>query len=275
MNVYPHQLSGGLRQRVMLAMAVAGKPDLIIADEPTTALDVTVQAQILSMLQDLRDEVGCSILLITHDFGVASQVADRIAVLYGGRLAEYGQMGEVTAQPSHPYTAGLLNSRLDLDLPRDRHIATLKGEPPDPRNHPPGCAFAPRCPHRMDICDESAPEARNAHSHDGVVACFLGTPAAAGIRSTEVVPLGSEVVPLGSTVAPRGAASEASEHRRDQAIPRQVPSAARVLAGEPDTANLSRASRTRGRRSPRGERSVTSSATGSATCRTRRPGGSG
>ena len=177
MNAYPHELSGGLRQRVMLAMAVAGKPDLIIADEPTTALDVTVQAQILSMLQDLRDEVGCSILLITHDFGVASQVADRIAVLYGGRLAEYGEMGAVTAQPSHPYTAGLLNSRLNLDLPRDRHIATLKGEPPDPRNHPPGCAFAPRCPHRMDACDESVPETRSAHSHDGLVACFLGTAA--------------------------------------------------------------------------------------------------
>ena len=178
MNAYPHQLSGGLRQRVMLAMAVAGKPDLIIADEPTTALDVTVQAQILSMLQDLRDEIGCSVLLITHDFGVASQVADRIAVLYGGRLAEYGEMGAVTAQPSHPYTAGLLNSRLDLDLPRDRHIATLKGEPPDPRNHPPGCAFAPRCPHRMDVCDETVPEARGAHSHGGLVACFLGPPAA-------------------------------------------------------------------------------------------------
>jgi peptide/nickel transport system ATP-binding protein len=177
MNVYPHQLSGGLRQRVMLAMAVAGKPDLIIADEPTTALDVTVQAQILSMLTDLRDEVGCSILLITHDFGVASQVADRIAVLYGGRLAEYGAMGEVTARPSHPYTAGLLNSRLDLELPRDRHIATLKGEPPDPRNHPPGCAFAPRCAHRMDVCSEAVPEARSAHSHDGSVACFLERPA--------------------------------------------------------------------------------------------------
>jgi peptide/nickel transport system ATP-binding protein len=177
MNVYPHQLSGGLRQRVMLAMAVAGKPDLIIADEPTTALDVTVQAQILSMLTDLRDEVGCSILLITHDFGVASQVADRIAVLYGGRLAEYGGMREVTARPAHPYTAGLLNSRLDLDLPRDRHIATLKGEPPDPRNHPPGCAFAPRCAHRMDVCGEAVPEARSAHSHDGSVACFLERPA--------------------------------------------------------------------------------------------------
>jgi peptide/nickel transport system ATP-binding protein len=178
MNVYPHQLSGGLRQRVMLAMAVAGKPDLVIADEPTTALDVTVQAQILSMLTDLRDEVGCSILLITHDLGVASQVADRIAVLYGGRLAEYGDMREVTASPSHPYTAGLLNSRLELDLPRDRHIATLTGEPPDPRNHPPGCAFAPRCPHRMDVCTETVPQPRGARSHGGSVACFLDDTAA-------------------------------------------------------------------------------------------------
>jgi len=173
MDAYPHQLSGGLRQRVMLAMAVAGKPDLIVADEPTTALDVTVQAQILGLLQSLRDEVGCSIVLITHDFGVASQVADRIAVLYGGRLAEYGDMREVLANPSHPYTSGLLHSRLRLDLPRDHHIATLKGEPPDPRHHPEGCAFAPRCPHRMQICTQILPEARPAYTHGGSVACLL------------------------------------------------------------------------------------------------------
>jgi len=173
MAAYPHELSGGLRQRVMLAMAVAGSPDLVVADEPTTALDVTVQAQILALLRDLRDEIGCSFVLITHDFGVASQIADRVAVMYGGRLAEAGAMSEVLASPSHPYAAGLLRSRLDLDLPLARRIATLPGEPPDPRAHPPGCAFAPRCPSKVDDCESSLPEPRPAPSHGGVVACIV------------------------------------------------------------------------------------------------------
>jgi peptide/nickel transport system ATP-binding protein len=176
MRAFPHELSGGLRQRVMMAMAVAGSPDLVIADEPTTALDVTVQAQILALLGDLRDEIGCSVMLITHDFGVASQIADRIAVLYGGRLVESGAMGAVTAEPSHPYTAGLLRSRLDLQLPLGLEIATLDGEPPDPRAHPAGCAFAPRCPARADACEESLPEPGPAPTHDGVSACLRGAP---------------------------------------------------------------------------------------------------
>ncbi len=143
MRAYPHELSGGLRQRVMLAMAVAGHPDLVIADEPTTALDVTVQAQILALVRDLRDEVGCSFILITHDFGVAAQVADRVAVLYGGRLAEAGSMSEILAAPSHPYTAGLLRSRLDLAIPLGHQLATLPGEPPDPRAHPRATSACP------------------------------------------------------------------------------------------------------------------------------------
>ena len=185
MQAYPHELSGGLRQRVMLAMSVAGRPDLVIADEPTTALDVTVQAQILLLLRDLRDELGCSFILITHDFGVAAQVADRVAVLYGGRLAESGPMREVLAAPSHPYTAGLLRSRLDLGLPLGRHIATLPGEPPDPRAHPPGCAFAPRCPSRIDACDDAAPEVRAATTHSGVVACIGPAPVAGADNGIE------------------------------------------------------------------------------------------
>jgi peptide/nickel transport system ATP-binding protein len=178
MRAYPHELSGGLRQRVMLAMAVAGNPALVIADEPTTALDVTVQAQILALLRDLRDEIGCSVMLITHDFGVAAQVADRVAVMYGGRLAESGAMDRVLATPSHPYTAGLLRSRLDLGLPLGHEIATLPGEPPDPRAHPPGCPFAPRCPSRQEACDEQLPETRPATTHDGVVACIGPPPGA-------------------------------------------------------------------------------------------------
>jgi peptide/nickel transport system ATP-binding protein len=173
MSAYPHELSGGLRQRVMLAMAVAGDPQLVVADEPTTALDVTVQAQILALLRDVRDEIGCSFVLITHDFGVASQVADRVAVMYGGRLAEAGRMDAVMRRPSHPYTTGLLRSRLDLNIPLGVEVATLPGEPPDPRAHPPGCAFSPRCPDRRPDCNVTPPDVRPAATHDGLVACVV------------------------------------------------------------------------------------------------------
>jgi len=140
MKAFPHELSGGLRQRVMIAMAVAGNPDLVIADEPTTALDVTVQAQVLALIRDLCDELGTSFILVTHDMGVASQICDRVAVMYGGRLAEVGTMDEVLSRPSHPYSLGLLNARLDLTLPVGHEIPSLVGEPPDARAHPPGCA---------------------------------------------------------------------------------------------------------------------------------------
>lgn len=172
MNAYPHELSGGLCQRVMLAMAVAGGPDLVVADEPTTALDVTVQAQILALIRELRNEVGCSFLLITHDFGVASQVADRVAVLYGGRLMEIGDINSVLTSPSHPYTAGLLRSRLHLDASPDHEIPTLRGEPPDPRYPPSGCPFAPRCPYRISECDDELPPLISSPTHAGVIACI-------------------------------------------------------------------------------------------------------
>jgi peptide/nickel transport system ATP-binding protein len=155
---YPHELSGGLRQRVMIAMAIAGSPALVIADEPTTALDVTVQAQILELLRQLCDELGTSFILITHDLGVAAQVSDRIAVLYGGRLAEVGSAADLFTGARHPYTRGLLRSRLLLNTDRTRPVATLPGEPPDPRAHPPGCPFAPRCESRTDECDAALPE---------------------------------------------------------------------------------------------------------------------
>ncbi len=173
MKAYPHELSGGLRQRVMIAMAVAGKPDLVIADEPTTALDVTVQAQVLALLRDLCNELGTSFIVVTHDIGVASQICDRVAVMYGGRLAELGAMDEVLAAPSHPYTLGLLNSRLDLDLPLGQAIAALPGQPPDPRNHPAGCAFSPRCPAAIDPCSQALPEPVPARTHPGLVACVV------------------------------------------------------------------------------------------------------
>jgi peptide/nickel transport system ATP-binding protein len=157
-RAYPHELSGGLRQRVMIAMAVAGQPSLVVADEPTTALDVTVQAQILRLLSELCKDMGTSFVLITHDLGVAAQIADRIAVLYGGRIAEIGPATEVFRQPRHPYTAGLLRSRLLLNTDRSRPVVTLPGEPPDPRDHPPGCPFGPRCDFHAEACDQAPPE---------------------------------------------------------------------------------------------------------------------
>ena len=185
MESYPHELSGGLRQRIMIAMAIAGSPSLVIADEPTTALDVTVQAQILELLRKLCDDLGTSFLLVTHDLGVAAQVSDRIAVLYGGRVAEVGPAAEMFSGSRHPYSRGLLRSRLLLDSDRSRPVTTLPGEPPDPRDHPPGCPFAPRCTYRTDECEQALPEL----SPDGParqVACLhpVGGPDGAGGEAT-------------------------------------------------------------------------------------------
>jgi peptide/nickel transport system ATP-binding protein len=160
MSSFPHELSGGLRQRVMIAMAVAGDPALLVADEPTTALDVTVQAQVLNLLRGLRDEVGCSVLLITHDLGVAAQVADRVAVMYAGRIAEVGPTATILREPSHPYTVGLIRSRLSLSTDRTRPVLALVGGAPDPSSPPDGCAYAARCPLVMDDCHTIVPEPR-------------------------------------------------------------------------------------------------------------------
>jgi peptide/nickel transport system ATP-binding protein len=183
LGAYPHELSGGLRQRVMIAMAVAGEPSLVIADEPTTALDVTVQAQILELIRHLRDETRCTFVLVTHDLGVAAAVADRIIVLYGGRVAEVGAANEVLEQPSHPYTRGLLRSRLTLESPRGTPLRTLSGEPPDPRDHPRGCAFAPRCDRAEPACEAAVPELEQSPTHAGFVACPVVTVATAGFSA--------------------------------------------------------------------------------------------
>jgi peptide/nickel transport system ATP-binding protein len=159
MSAYPHELSGGLRQRVMIAMAVAGNPDLVIADEPTTALDVTVQAQVLQLLRTLRDELGCSVLLITHDLGVAAQIADRVSVMYAGRLAELGDSGAVLRTSAHPYTLGLMRSRLTLAVDRTQALPSLPGEVPSPAAPRSGCSFAPRCSLADAGCEQTQPEA--------------------------------------------------------------------------------------------------------------------
>jgi peptide/nickel transport system ATP-binding protein/oligopeptide transport system ATP-binding protein len=148
---YPHQLSGGMRQRVMIAMALACKPALLIADEPTTALDVTVQAQILDLLRELQAETGMSIILITHDLGVVAEMADEVAVMYAGRVAERAAASEIFASPQHPYTLGLLGSIPRLDEDRERLLA-IEGAVPPPFALPKGCRFHPRCPFAVEAC---------------------------------------------------------------------------------------------------------------------------
>ena len=154
---YPHQLSGGMRQRVMIAMALACDPKLLIADEPTTALDVTIQAQILELLEELRQHRELAVLLITHDLGVVAEVADRVAVMYTGRIVEESSVEELFARPKHPYTEGLLRSVPKLtaaDVMKKERLETIEGMVPSPTDLPPGCHFAPRCPHRMPRCTE-------------------------------------------------------------------------------------------------------------------------
>jgi oligopeptide/dipeptide ABC transporter ATP-binding protein len=154
---YPHQLSGGMRQRVMIAMALACDPRLLIADEPTTALDVTIQAQILELIDELRKTRNLAVLLITHDLGVVAEVADRVAVMYTGRIVEESPVGELFARPKHPYTEGLLRSvpkLTEAEVKKVERLSTIEGTVPKPTNLPPGCHFAPRCPHRMPRCTE-------------------------------------------------------------------------------------------------------------------------
>ncbi|MFF3563530.1 ABC transporter ATP-binding protein [Streptomyces sp. NPDC002574] len=154
---YPHQFSGGMRQRVMIAMALALEPDLIIADEPTTALDVTVQAQVMELLAELQREYGMGLILITHDLGVVADVADHIAVMYAGRIVESAPVHEIYKRPAHPYTRGLLASIPRLDH-KGRELYAIKGLPPNLLHIPPGCAFHPRCPMAREVCRTDEPE---------------------------------------------------------------------------------------------------------------------
>ena len=153
---HPHELSGGMRQRVLIAMALACEPELLIADEPTTALDVTIQAQILELLTDLRQRLGLSVLMITHDLGVVAGLCDRVAVMYSGKIVETASADDLFHRPAHPYSAGLLRStpRLDVVAPR---LVSIEGSPPDLVDPPPGCAFASRCALATDECRESQP----------------------------------------------------------------------------------------------------------------------
>ncbi len=169
---YPHQLSGGMRQRVMIAMALACRPRLLIADEPTTALDVTIQAQILDLLLELQREVGMSILLITHDLGVVAETADHVAVMYASKTAEYADVRELFANPRHPYTLGLFTSKPKLGLAKGQPLAPIPGVVPNPLAFPPGCKFHPRCPYVQDRCRREEPALREL-SPGHTVACHF------------------------------------------------------------------------------------------------------
>jgi len=168
---YPHQFSGGMRQRVVIALALAAEPSLVIADEPTTALDVSIQAQIIALLKRLARERGAAVLLITHDMGVIAETAHRVAVMYAGRIAEIGPVREVIHSPRHPYTAGLMGSIPKIRAERDRRLAQITGSMPRLNAIPPGCAFNPRCPRRFERCLVERPQLMPAGASQA--ACWL------------------------------------------------------------------------------------------------------
>jgi oligopeptide transport system ATP-binding protein len=178
---YPHQFSGGMRQRVVIAIALSCDPQILIADEPTTALDVTIQAQILELLRDLREQLGMSVILITHDLGVVAHTAHRVAVMYGGKIVETGTAREVFYNPQMPYTWGLLAS---IPLPtadRSQELIPIPGSPPDMLDPPTGCPFTPRCPYAMRICSEEMPEFTT-FSPEHKAACWLHHPMAPNVE---------------------------------------------------------------------------------------------
>jgi peptide/nickel transport system ATP-binding protein len=181
---YPHQLSGGMRQRVMIAMALCCNPLLLIADEPTTALDVTVQAQILDLLRDMKNEYGLSLLLITHDLGVVAEVADRVAVMYAGRIVEEGTVDQIYGDPKHPYTQGLLRSVPRLDETEHTRLETIEGVVPNPFELPAGCAFAARCEFAKPEYAQNLPALRDIGGGH-LVRCFLYEEEAAAVASRE------------------------------------------------------------------------------------------
>jgi peptide/nickel transport system ATP-binding protein len=174
LDAYPHEMSGGMRQRAMIALALACSPKVLLADEPTTALDATVQIQILLLLRELQRELGMSVIFVTHDVGVACEVADRIAVMYTGRMVESGSVSEVMRSPRHPYTSGLLSSIVRGEL-KGQRIEAIPGAPPDLANLPPGCSFAPRCRFVKDECRAEVPQGR-ALPGGRIVRCVLAAP---------------------------------------------------------------------------------------------------
>ena len=209
---YPHQMSGGMRQRVMIAMALSCNPKLLIADEPTTALDVTIQAQILDLLRRLRDDTGMAVLLITHDLGVVSETADRVVVMYCGQVVEEAEVRTLFDHPMHPYTLGLLKSIPRLEDDDSKRLYMIKGMVPNPLEMPPGCHFSDRCDSCMDICREKVPNLVDVGGHK--VRCFLYENADGEAKSAAAI-----------------AEGEAEAHADAEAA-RNVETAEALLAGE-------------------------------------------
>ena len=183
-NQYPHEFSGGMRQRVMIALAMVCNPQLLIADEPTTALDVTVQAQILELMKKLQDQMGMSIILITHDLGIVADMSDRVVVMYAGQILEVGLTEEIFASPKHPYTRKLLASVPRLDMSREEPLYSIDGTPPDLYVPPKGCSFYDRCSEAMKICKDNMPEF-DEHSATHQSRCWLNHPMAQKMNSMD------------------------------------------------------------------------------------------
>ena len=191
-KAYPHEFSGGMRQRVMIAMALTNDPKLLIADEPTTALDVTTQAQILRLIERLRKELGMAVIMITHDLGVIAEVADRVMVMYAGEVVESGTLDQIFYDPQHPYTWGLLGSLTRVDQPRLARLAQIAGQPPSLINPPSGCHFRNRCPHEFDRCSEHPELEQRTEGANHTDRCWLSPDKKKDLRVVETGEIGLE-----------------------------------------------------------------------------------
>jgi oligopeptide/dipeptide ABC transporter ATP-binding protein len=207
-NSYPHEFSGGMRQRVVIAMAMANDPDVIIADEPTTALDVTVQAQILETLETVQEQTGAAIILITHDLGVVAGQADKVLVMYAGKPVEIGTVDDIYEHPRMPYTLGLLGSLPRLDAGEEERLTPIQGSPPSLINLPPGCPFTPRCPMARERCDQEEPALMPAGAMGHVAACHFHHELAGDIAAEEVFEVASVDVVEGGLSMPEAQQQE-------------------------------------------------------------------